>query len=124
MLPGRPTNWALEHIFPLQPINKHDEYSGGEHSYANTAVSHHAPCNASKHNKLIFAWAFLGDPDLAREASQLFGERILDPDKNSGRAMFERVFWPKQKRLGKARRKAYGTALANLMDDMLEQEAA
>jgi 5-methylcytosine-specific restriction endonuclease McrA len=38
-LPADPSDWHLEHIFPL--------VAGGEHSYANTAVSH-PRCNREK----------------------------------------------------------------------------
>lgn len=42
--PADPTNWHLEHVVPLA--------RGGEHSYANTAVSHPA-CNLRKGTKLL-----------------------------------------------------------------------
>lgn len=42
--PADPTNWHLEHVVPL--------CRGGDHSYANTAVSHPA-CNLSKGTKLL-----------------------------------------------------------------------
>lgn len=42
--PADKTNWWLEHVVPLS--------RGGEHSYANVAVSH-SECNRRKHNKLL-----------------------------------------------------------------------
>lgn len=42
-LPADPDNWHLDHVIPLS--------RGGEHSYANTRVSH-PPCNIRKRDRL------------------------------------------------------------------------
>jgi len=45
-----PNAWHLEHLTPLS--------HGGEHSYANTAVSHPV-CNLKKHDKTLAEWEAL-----------------------------------------------------------------
>lgn len=72
-----PSNWALDHVIPLQPRDPDDE--AGEHSYLNCAVSHLA-CNAWKNNKPLDAW--MGDVEArARLAAMHADERHEERDR-------------------------------------------
>lgn len=47
------TTWTVDHIIPLEPRPGHPK---GEHSYANTQVTHRS-CNSWKKNKPFEEWS-------------------------------------------------------------------